>query len=226
MKTGLSLALTVLSLSNPAIADTLFEECPKVIETKAYRPLRDFLAEKAEFTRYCQRLNNREFLYADSWDIFYCNFDNAEKPCDEADRGHRRPGAEIRTRFAGPNEKRFVLFEVGRFSGGVLWSDFLVFSLAPKTEYPHGYKIQQLEGAGLYTGAYSDSREPCFGLEVNDQAVDFANGKKSIAVTNEGKDSVSIRFEQTVTSCDTMKRSTRTLEYTLSNGRFERSGSH
>lgn len=225
MKARVPLTVAVLALSTPAVADTLFDQCSKVLETKAYRPLREHLSDKAEFAGHCQRLNNREFLYTDSWDIFYCNFDNAGKPCDEADPGHRRPGAEARMHFTGPNGKRFVLFEVGKFSGGVLLSEFLVFSLAPKTEYPRGYKIHPLEGANLYTGAYSDSRDSCFGLEKQDQAIDFANGKKSIAVANDGKEDVTIRFEQAVTSCDTMKRSIRTLEYTLSNGRFERSGS-
>lgn len=215
--------LIALTIGQSAFADSLFEQCQEVIESKSYQPLKQYLLEKKEQGDSCQRLNNYEFIYTTERNFYYCNFKAKDNICSEDRADTWYPNLELTSRFSGENGKRFVLFRVSRLSRGIYTSGYHVFFLTPKTENPRGYRVSSLNGAGEYNGSYSDAGKACSNLDKSDRAIEPLDGHNAYVILNEGKNNVSVRFTQNITFCETQQTSAHTLEYIWSGSGFIRS---
>jgi hypothetical protein len=214
--------LLALTFGQAAFAEGLLEACPKVIDSKSYQPLKQYLLEKEIQGNYCQRLNNNEFVYTSDTNFYFCNFKAKDAPCSE-DSSVWYPGLKSLARFSGENGKKFALFEASRLSRGIYSSGYHVFFLVPKTKKPRGYKILPLLEVGEYNGTYSDGGEVCSNLDKSDQAIEAIDSKQNHVILNEGKRNVGIRFALRVTSCETQKSLTKVVEYIWSGNDFVQS---
>jgi hypothetical protein len=207
-----SIAFTGLFLvSQAAFSEDLYRDCSAISGDKAYKPLSDYLVSgRIDDANYCQRLNNYEFVYVSSRNFHFCNFKTkGPEPCVQDKQSIWYPNLDIDARFTGANGKSFVLFKTSRLSHGVYGSGYQVFFLTPKNDHIRGYKISYLNGAGEENGSNSDAGEICSNLGSDAQAISGAYYE----ILNEGTKNPAIRFQQTITSCNTGAQSTATLEY-------------
>jgi hypothetical protein len=209
---GRSIAFAGLFLvSQAAFSEDLFRDCSTISGDKAYKLLSDYFASATiDGANYCQRLNNYEFVYATSSNFHFCNFRmNGTETCVQDEQSIWYPNLDIDARFTAANGKCFVLFKTSRLSHGVYGSGYYVFFFTPKNDHVRDYKISYLRGAGEENGSYSDAGEICSNLASDARATSGVGYE----ILNEGTKNLAIRFEQTITSCNTGAQSTETLKY-------------
>ncbi len=222
MRIVLLVALAAFLISSYVTAADLFEECKNVLGERGYEPLKAYFSKAdtdTQFSSYCQRLNNREFLYTDPLTIYYCKEDKDHSlSCDWQDTGMRYPDIQVVKRFTGKNGKQYVLFRTMRLSHGEFSGGYYAFYLVPKTANRRGYAIFDFAGAGEYNGLYSDAGEVCSnirGTAVTAMPVPF-----EIVEASSGNPVV--RFNQELVSCKSQKKTRQTLEYTWEGGTFRK----
>lgn len=216
----LLIAFAFLCISAHVAAEELFERCDKVLENSNYKPLREYLSEHADDYKLCQRLNNREFLYTDYRNVYYCTAENRTLSCAEHHKGTWFPNISLATRFLGKNGKQFVLFRISGLTRGSYGSGYHAFFLLPKNVYERGYQLFWFAGAGESNGLYSDAGGICDNMGEDAEAI--VSTGKPFEILNEGQASPVIRFNQERILCSSGDVFRQTLEYTWQGGTFEK----
>jgi hypothetical protein len=223
MKIKLLAILLVWGVAAGVTAEELFQQCPDVLKFDDYKLLQKYLAQNYIAHELCQRLNNREFLYSDDRNFYYCHeSQEADFSCVEHEDHTWFPSPSVAKRFLGENGKKFVLFKTSRLSRGIYSEGYQVFFFTQKSVNPRGYIILSLPEAGAANGLFSDSGKLCSNMQSDSKAV--APIGSGVEIINEGKHNVAIRFNQAITSCDSGQKIEQILEFTWKNGSFERTG--
>lgn len=203
--------LTILLSFQLLSAEDFFPLCSDIKNEKNYAVLNKYLLETNTSADTCQRLNNHEFIMVSSQhsNFYYCHIQSDNFVCEKNQENIYHPNVELKLKFVGANGKKFALFESSRLSHGIHGTGYTVFYFTPKQNNPRGYNIFYLADAGEYNGLYSEEEKACSYLNNDENAIEL----KNIAIVNEGKTNVGIRFTQKITSCKTNKSKIRTLEY-------------
>ena len=219
MRRALFIILSILLISSYARGEELFEECERVLNKGAYRLLKEYISKTNEESKLCQRLTDREFLYTDYGNIYYCKAKDVVLSCEQHEEGVRFPDTSVAARFSGRNGKKYILLKTSTLSGGVFGSGYHAFFLVPKTVNERGYDIFQFVGAGEYNGSYSDGGQTCD--NIGDSEAVSAMPKPFEIVKETGGNHI-VRFNQQITSCKSGEVSRQTLEYTWKEGTFQK----
>ena len=212
-------AVGVLMTSTVLAEPELFQKCSEALKDPAYDRLQAFMDRTGESGTYCQRLTDREFVYATDENFLYCDFD-ANDSCAPEELGRWYPNLARGRSFTGPNSKRFVIFETQQLSGGVYGSGVQVFYLTPKTRNPHGFEVQSLQDVGEYNGLMSDGGGVCSNLGADAIASEIRGDKYEVAA--EGTEGVELHFRQKLTNCGTMESQQRELRFIWDGSTFIR----
>lgn len=217
MISRLIFALIILISTSATYGEEYFQSCDDLVKDSSYKLLADYFnnhhnAEPME----CQRLNEHEFLYTTSDNIFYCRSDKG-KPltCDVSESGTWFPDLSIEAKFTGGKGKQFVLFKVSRLSHGNFGEGYHAFFLVPKSINPRGYTLYFFREAGSHDR--NDAEGVC-GPD-DDEIVTSAN--PPFEIKNESQNNVIVRFNQEKINCTTKKKFRQTLEYTWKDFSFE-----
>ncbi len=200
-----------------ASAAELFSECQSVLKLGSYRPLREWLARENIDANYCQRLNDREFIYSTNRNFYFCRL-SEKLVCEVHESGSWYPDPIVVKRFSGANGKLFVLFKTQSLGQGIYGQGYQLFYLTPKAVNLRGYSVQSLPLAGVTNGLYSDAGDLCSNMGTGEASIPIDGG---FTVANEGNSNLVVFFSQEVTSCATGKKSKRTLKFSWRNGAFE-----
>jgi hypothetical protein len=214
------IALAVFCLCSHAGAEELFQGCNKVLDNSNHKLLREYLSRHTNEHEMCQRLSNREFLYTDYRNVYYCTAENGILSCAEHNKGTWFPNISMAARFFGKNGKQFVLFRTSRLSKGGFGSGYQAFFLVPKDVNARGYLIFPFAGAGESNGLYSDAGGVCDNMGDDSEAI--TSTSKPFEILNEGQTSPIVRFNQEITSCKSGEVFRQTLEYTWQDGTFQK----
>ena len=191
----------MLAACGSVSAAELFSECQSVLKLGSYRPLQEWLARENINADYCQRLNDREFLYSTDRNFYFCHL-SEKLVCDVQESGSWYPDPVVVKRFSGPNGKSFVLFKTQRLALGVYAQGYHLFYLTPKAVNARGYSVQSLPLAGVTNGLYSDAGDLCSNMGTGEASIPVDGG---FTVANEGNSNLVVSFPVEVTSCVTGK---------------------
>lgn len=217
MKNRLFFALIILVFASTAYGEEYFQSCDDLIKDSNYKVLADYFNDHDDIEpEACQRLNEHEFLYTTSRNIFYCKSDEG-KPlsCDDSESGAWLPNLSIEEKFTGGKGKQFVLFKVSRLSHGNFGEGYHAFFLVPKKINPKGYTLYFFREAGPHDR--NDAEGTC-GPDDDEVVISVP---PPFEIKNESKTNVIVRFNQEKINCKTKKRYRQTLEYTWKNFGFE-----
>ncbi|HLD22871.1 MAG TPA: hypothetical protein VJA83_02945 [Sulfuricurvum sp.] len=196
-------------------ADELFPSCFKTKNDTTYSLLNTYLLANNISALTCQKLNNKEYIYTEQDNFYYCNFEfaNAYEYCQENEQGVYYNNLNLQLQFYGKNNKKFVLFKTEDLKFGIYQSWYSIFFFTPKKVNQKGYEIVSLYDSNEY---FSENNV-CDYLNDND----YAKELKDYKIINRGESNVGISFIQKVTSCKTKESKIITIEYTWNGKTFE-----
>ena len=218
MKLGILVAVLISSLfSNAVNAEALLRDCEDIAADNSYRPLQKYISTRDEGNELCQRLDDNEFLYTTSDNIYYCKSENgAPLKCETNEKWLWLLDLAMVKKFAADKGKQFVIFKSRSLTRNIYRQSYRVLFLVPKSLNARGYTLFSFPDAGAADN--NNGSGACDGR--NDSEV-VLSSKPAVEIINENQSNVVVRFNQERTSCKTRDKSKQTLEYTWQNGSFQ-----
>lgn len=212
------LLIGILFYVAPAYCEEYFSSCESILYQKEYIKLKKFFEMSDIKPKFCQRLNNNEFLYTTESQFYYCKDTDQGFNCQRDEDAVYYPNLKVEKRFSNKAGKQFVLFKSSKLSSGYYGEGFTIFHFVQKVDKEAGYALYRLAGAGESNGKYSEVEEVCSNMESS-YAINAR--EPHYEIIDDQQDQFILRFNQDIISCDSNKvTAIQALEYIWKNNRF------